>query len=593
MTRLPTPSPSVRELFGQLRADLNAPPSRLAERAKDLAALIARAEAINPHRVQREWRAYLLGHRALPQLRAQSLEQLGALQRVLPERLHALDLSAAPSPPEALALKALLHAPELRLIERLGLDGAPLSKAHIEALAHGAPFESLRELSLERCALKPSSASLIVESARFQALERLNLRANPLDSSTLESFARRGRLSSLTHLDLSEKSRIDAERSHVILTTPLAAQLVELGISRCGLRGLTNELTHYTSLQALDISSNYMNDIDLSQFMDHPNSATLRHLDLGQNSIGDQGLLLTLNATDELETLQMANTRLTERGIEYLVASAKAPQLITLDLSTTRLHAGGALLLSEGRFEALEELRLARCRAGFEGILRLLSSGALPELKRCDLSHNAPLARGVSARHPRLKPSVLWHARATRRAEESWLDLSLNGLDAERVQRLTEALQGRRFEGLRLNQNKLSGRALKPLWESDFGLNLKHLDLSAASIDAAALDVIAQCGVSWARLDLGSNAALDDSALLAITRSPWLRACGALDLSYTGVTASGLIALLDAFDGPPAALRLSASHLAPDASLRARAATLGVALHLGERAHDEAPPLSA
>ncbi len=537
-------------LFGQLRSHLNAPPHLIAPHAHEIVALIEQAVALDAERVAHEWHGYLNQHPNLPELTASSMKQLRALGVVLPERLVALELRDE-TPGET-----FWEDEALQRVHTLSLESCPLGGEGIASLLESTHLTQCAELSFQDAELDNDALTKLCQATNLAHIERLDLTHNDFDGKALASLAHTDAFPALTHLDISHKLKIDAEHSHVILSTSLAPQLIEFGVNRCGLKGLQNDFTRYASLQAVDLSSNYLNDIDLSQFIEHPHSRGLRHLDLSQNSIGDQGLLMVLNQCARVHTLHMAKTRLSALAAEHLVHSTHAHDLCSLDLSRSRLHTASALTLAEGRFPSLHSLYMEESRLEFAGLLALLSSDAFPALRLCRLGRNAkvrPFADATRAGLLTQAPprSVLWHERARRQREvfmePATLDVQANGLSGEQLRELAKAVKAHAFTHLDVSDNQLEDTGVISLVEI-LGHKLTHLTAHGTRCGAAGLESLldARTCPRLTHIRLGANPQLDDDAMEMLAGHPGLRRIAQLDVRACPITEKGLRALATA-----------------------------------------------
>lgn len=538
----------LHDLFGQLRARLHAPSHLVAASAHEIVAIIEEAVTLDAARVAHEWHAYLHAHPNLPDLTATTMRELHALAIVLPQRTVALGLHAHE------ANNSIWQDGALQRVKSLNLDACDVGEQGA-TIARSPYLGALRSLSLQQTGLDTEAIAHLCDATNLHDLEQLNLSHNDFGSKALELIAQTHAFHGLTHLDISNKRKIDAERSHVILSTHMAPQLVEFGINRCGLRGLTNELTHHACLRALDISSNYMNDIDLSQFIEHPNSLGLRHLDLGQNSIGDHGLLMVLNQCARLHTLHMAKTRLTEIATEHLVHSTHTHELNSLDLSRTRIHTTGTLTLTEGEFPALHSLYMDESRIEFAGLQTLLASSAFPQLRWCSLARNTRTrdysqATALGLLHERASHSVLWHERERRQrdalTQPAMIDLSSNALNHTQISELLDTLKEHHFTHLQISDNPIGARGFEALAQSQIGARMTHLSAHATQCDERALHALCdtgKCG-TLTHLRLGANRALGDTGARVLAAWEGLERLRELDLRACDLSTAGMHALL-------------------------------------------------
>lgn len=553
---------TINALFGQLRSLLHQRSCSNAERGRALAATLHEAVSLDPERASQQIVPYLLGHlEELPTPVATSSAVLMSLATILPEPWRfVLDLRDADLTTEELHASLRLRA--INRVQDLFLSGHALDSRAVELIAQK-PFliQNLQNLHLDRCALTNPHAETLFGKEQFPNLERLHLGHNLFDGVTIQRITARHAFPRLTHLDLGHKAKIDAQRSQSILHSVMANDLIELGANQCGLRALSSELAQHERLEALDLSKNYLIDVDLGKYLDSASGQGLRHVDLSHNSVGDQTLLALLRSTHALESLRMANTNITPHGILHLIKHPKH-KLTQLDLSERRRHHLYSMpasstdevalsshelltMLSTADLPALQTLNLTTHPMHVDALGAILSAPNLRNLKSVYLSSVPYWKQRIMCEelmhivHPYLhERSVLWHGRA--RDRPAALDLHGQSLSGAQIGKILVSSQQKRFHYLGLGGNRLND-VTSELFECMNCAQLEALSLADAKLTDKALEHALgehiERSSALKHLLLSHNEALGDHTLHILSEWGVSSQLHTLDLRETSVSA--------------------------------------------------------
>ena len=157
-----------------------------------------------------------------------------------------------------------------------------------------------------------------------------------------------------------------------LLGTPLLARLTEIDLNRmcsCGTCPIDEEQRELfaspliAGLRVLNLEENRIDDETAQALAASPHVANLRRLSLAENRIG-------------------------EAGMRAIATSPHLAGLTHLDLSGNALRTRGFRALCEGRWPALETLRLDYCSISRDGVRLLAASPLLARVKMLGLGGN-------------------------------------------------------------------------------------------------------------------------------------------------------------------------------------------------------------
>lgn len=212
-----------------------------------------------------------------------------------------------------------------------------------------------------------------------------------------------------------------------------------------------------SQLTMLTLRRSFMEDSEVEALIGLESLRSLRHLDLGYNRIGDDGVAMLSQApwAGSLEHLNLEGNPISGPGVHPLLRSPSLSKLASLNLSDVWAGAQVSMALLAGRLPALRELRLSAMKLGPDQAHLLAQAPCLEHLDVLELSQNLLGDEGVNAL-----------SQAPRRCALRSLDLSSNGVSDVGALSLASS---RAFSGLttlRLSGNALSEHAIQALANS-------------------------------------------------------------------------------------------------------------------------------
>jgi serine/threonine protein kinase/Ran GTPase-activating protein (RanGAP) involved in mRNA processing and transport len=326
---------------------------------------------------------------------------------------------------------------------------------------------------------------------------------------------------------------------------------------------LRHEGTHPLWLLArtLDLSGQALDDDDVLAMAAQPALASITHLVLADNHIGNRGMraLAAARPFAGLRALTLRDNRITGDAVACLPGVLH--HLTRLDLAHNGLGARGAELIAAAPL-ALVSLDLAGNDIGTRGAEAIAASDTCAALERLSLADNGIGSDGASA---------IATSRSLARVRE--LDLSRNRIGPAGAAALALSANVSNLASLSLAQNALGLEGLELLLSSHKFSQLETLDLSSNDIGPqGAMALSASPLVRRVKTLAVADNRLGDAGLAALLGAPFLSGLRSLDTAQNEVTGGG-IAL---FRGAPLelnALELSRNPLGRD-GLNALAAAL-------------------
>jgi Ran GTPase-activating protein (RanGAP) involved in mRNA processing and transport len=300
--------------------------------------------------------------------------------------IRALDLSRVACTPQQ--ADALLAHPALDKLRALSLGGQRTSASLLLSMARRPHLETLRYLGCRRCNM-PSEAGLALADLgrRLSALRGLDLEQNLLEDRAVEALASVEAWTALARLNL--RSNQAGRRSALALAR--AAHLeqlrhLELSLNLLGDQGVAAlvQAPWLPGLRALSLTRNQLT-ADCAGDLAAARAENLRHLALGWNRLGHQGLVDLLRAPwlPGLRALDLTDNQVGDRGALALASAHGMDQLQRLDLRYNQItDEGVASLAAAPHLASLRELRLEGNRITREGVELLLGSPFLCEALR-------------------------------------------------------------------------------------------------------------------------------------------------------------------------------------------------------------------
>jgi hemoglobin-like flavoprotein/Ran GTPase-activating protein (RanGAP) involved in mRNA processing and transport/tRNA A-37 threonylcarbamoyl transferase component Bud32 len=324
-----------------------------------------------------------------------------------------------------------------------------------------------------------------------------------------------------------------------------------------------HEGTHPLWLLArtLDLSGQALDDDDVLAMAAQPALASIAHLVLADNHIGNRGMqaLAAARPLAGLRALTLRDNRITGDAVACLPGVLR--HLTRLDLAHNGLGARGAELVAAAPL-ALASLDLAGNDIGTRGAEAIAASDTCAGLERLSLADNGIGSDGVSAT-----------ATSRSLAQVRELDLSRNRIGPAGAAALALSANVSNLASLSLAQNALGLEGLELLLSSHKFSQLETLDLSSNDIGPqGAMALSASPLVRRVKTLAVADNRLGDAGLAALLGAPFLSGLRSLDTAQNEVTGGG-IALLRGAPLELNALDLSRNPLGRD-GLNALAATL-------------------
>jgi len=321
------------------------------------------------------------------------------------------------------------------------------------------------------------------------------------------------------------------------------------------------------SLRELRAASSEVSSID---FIQRSEGAALLALDLGDNPIGDAGAraLAAARRAERLESLDLRRCEITSQGLGALVAAPSWPKLRRLDLSENPLGLDGALALAEARApKRLGELALADIDATRDATQILADIPWLWQLRILDLSRNAiaPALLGALAdvralrivqaeldadavaalapmfaqlRHLAIAKNAIGNAGLAAFAGDAAIEtLDLRYCDlGDASAKWLASQRWPRLHALALSGNDFTNDGIGALVRSPLATRLVRLDLASCGLDDNVVPLLADnpALANLRSLNIGGTR-LHERSLLALARSPHLRAIPRIQLSSAGL----------------------------------------------------------
>jgi uncharacterized protein (TIGR02996 family) len=409
----------------------------------------------------------------------------------------------------------LVRSPHLSRLNTLILDDNRLTSAGCQALADTPNLPGLGRLEVYRNHHGDEGTRILTGSAHLTRLEHLTLSASALGTATAEALARSDLLANLRELDLSHNHQLADAGAVALARSGRLGKLEKLNLCGCGLTSRSvRELARIVmpALRHLNLSQNHLGDEGLRALASAPYLSQLTELHLGFPDAGAEGIKALADANPaSLRMLQIA-LRFDQRSAKAFAALCSCPLLKALVLYSPDASVGQLLkAVAEVPVRApLTQLHLCQTDIGDRGVQLLSKSQALSLLRTLELWGNKIGPGGAKAlgTSPHLK-------------ELRKLRLSFNQLGDEGLARLVSSPSPPPLIWLDLQSNDIGDDGVRALVKASDRLpGLTHLNLS-------------------------TNRVSDDGAVL-LAQSPLLARLTKLDLRATHVADRGAEALLEA-----------------------------------------------
>jgi serine/threonine protein kinase/hemoglobin-like flavoprotein/Ran GTPase-activating protein (RanGAP) involved in mRNA processing and transport len=400
-----------------------------------------------------------------------------------------------------------LAAARFRLRE-LDLTGNDLGHEGAVALADAVGLAELHSLSLADARIGPDGVAALACSSLLTGLQDLNLNHNAIGPGGAASLALSNNLRALRRLSLA-RNGLGRQGVQLLLGANALLDLreIDLGGNNLGPSGsmLLAGSWFVRRLEHLDLTDNGLGDAGVAALLGSAHLSGLRWLSLGQNGITASGASLLVDASPQLEHVDLAHnplgdgcasaladalaklrlSRLSVAGCELSGASlatlCDAARLCALDAARNPVGPAGAEALSAAAgLRSLEELELSHAALGPDGAAALAASPHLAGLRCLTLRSNHLGDAGINA----------LVAGAPRLSRLELLGLEDNQLGPDAAEALAASPLSGHLTSLRLGHNELGDAGAEALakglgWHSLGALDLQRNGLSLAG--AAAL----------------------------------------------------------------------------------------------------------
>ena len=139
-------------------------------------------------------------------------------------------------------------------------------------------------------------------------------------------------------------------------------------------------------LERLDLSSCQITQKEIKIILEKFKWPQLRHLDLSDNDIFDQGLALIIGQWKLLEEFHLKNTKITRQGIEIIVNEMYLPNLQKLDISENAIFDERLKLITSGNWPLFQHLVYRDIKITTKGNIALLRNLQWPNLDHLEHS---------------------------------------------------------------------------------------------------------------------------------------------------------------------------------------------------------------
>jgi uncharacterized protein (TIGR02996 family) len=398
-------------------------------------------------------------------------------------------------------------------------------------------------LELSSLNLTTASVRLLANSPAVANLLRLDLRNNRLDAAAATALARSPHLKGLIELELSQ-NEIGDDGLLALAGSGAFPRLRRLRLSSVkgtakGLAALFRS-TGFADLRSLHVSHNRL-DLRAARALARSTSfPELTTLDLGAVQLDDRraAVLAESSGLPKLASLDLAgNEKLTDEGAVAVIRSPALAGLRGLELSFCPVGAPTVeALCSTGRLLRDGALRLRKCALTDEALEALAGSPAAAALRKLDLGGNAVTDAGARA----LAASP--HLKGLRA-----LDLAMCQVGPEGVRALTAPEAFPLLHDLSLEYDPVGDVGLMALARWRRARGVRELILDDAGITAEGVIAVVDRGDLrglW-RLGLGGNDEIGDEGIAALANCPDVAELRDLDIYGVGLTDEGARALIE------------------------------------------------
>jgi len=331
---------------------------------------------------------------------------------------------------------------------------------------------NLKKLNIQKYLLRDEQDLASLFSQEYPPLESFSLHNSGIPVKEIEFIIHKSNWINLKSLSVSW-NRIQDEG-------------IEILVSR------TWPLLEYLNLYTTNITAKGIECI-----INKSNWINLKKLGISWNQIQDKGIeILASGKWPQLEILDLQQTNITAKGIEFIINKSNWINLKSLDVSRNKIQDEGIAILASGKWPYLEDLDLASTDITAKGIECIINKANWINLKSLDVSWNQIKDEGIeklaSGKWPRLEDLSLLLAGITAKGIEliakkaNWINLKKLGISWNQIQdEGIEILVSGKWpllQDLDLRDIKITSKGLECLISKSNWPKLKSLNVSENKI---------------------------------------------------------------------------------------------------------------
>lgn len=269
-------------------------------------------------------------------------------------------------------IKALTQIPAMACVRRLEISLAKLTPEHLQMLEDCPHLSKLEVLELPFGGLSSRGAAVLPTLELFRRLRELHLRStdygDPAGPAFAPAFQQHGAGSRLEVLNLCS-NHFGPRDLQFLASAPALESVRELYLSDCaydtgfraeGYQALANS-PHAQQLEIMHLGKTEPTMAGIHALAKSP-FPSLRYLDFSNNNVGPKGVAVLAMAPwlSQLTHLNLQGNPVKDSGLKHLL-KARLPNLVSLNLSETKLSEAGLLSLADAPFASqLKKMDLYR-----------------------------------------------------------------------------------------------------------------------------------------------------------------------------------------------------------------------------------------